>query len=223
MSCSGSCRRVGSTLVIPAASTFSMVLGPTPAKAVSGVVGAVSAVICSSIFAALLFFALDVNVPANEFAGQPHVLAFLANRQGELRILNDDFELRDSGSTICTRVTFAGLSAFCANATVSSLYGIMSIFSPRSSRMIDCTRMPSLPTQAPTGSTSLSRLATPLWCVPPLRGLRSGFAPCRRKFPELPFQTGAVLGWHPPVKRSLGTFRGTVHHLDDHAQALTNM
>jgi hypothetical protein len=35
---------------------------------------------------------------------------------------------------------------------------MMSIFSPRSSRMIDCTRMPFMPTQAPTLSTSRSRL-----------------------------------------------------------------
>ena len=33
---------------------------------------------------------------------------------------------------------------------------MMSIFSPRSSRMMDCTRMPFIPTQAPTASTSLS-------------------------------------------------------------------
>ena len=37
---------------------------------------------------------------------------------------------------------------------------MMSIFSPRSSRMIDCTRMPFMPTQAPTLSTSRSRLCT---------------------------------------------------------------
>jgi hypothetical protein len=36
----------------------------------------------------------------------------------------------------------------------------MSIFSPRSSRMMDCTRMPFMPTQAPTLSTSRSRLCT---------------------------------------------------------------
>ena len=36
----------------------------------------------------------------------------------------------------------------------------MSIFSPRSSRMIDCTRIPFMPTQAPTLSTSRSRLCT---------------------------------------------------------------
>ena len=35
---------------------------------------------------------------------------------------------------------------------------MMSIFSPRSSRMMDCTRMPFMPTQAPTLSTSRSRL-----------------------------------------------------------------
>ena len=37
---------------------------------------------------------------------------------------------------------------------------MMSIFSPRSSRMIDCTRMPFMPTHAPTLSTSRSRLET---------------------------------------------------------------
>ncbi len=37
---------------------------------------------------------------------------------------------------------------------------MMSIFSPRSSRMMDCTRMPFMPTQAPTLSTSRSRLNT---------------------------------------------------------------
>ena len=38
--------------------------------------------------------------------------------------------------------------------------GMMSIFSPRSSRMMDCTREPFMPTQAPTGSTSRSRDVT---------------------------------------------------------------
>ena len=58
------------------------------------------------------------------------------------------------------RLTFAGLSACVANTTGSSEYSMMSIFSPRSSRMIDCTRMPFMPTQAPTLSTSRSRLCT---------------------------------------------------------------
>ena len=58
------------------------------------------------------------------------------------------------------RLTFAGLSACVANVTGSSEYSMMSIFSPRSSRMMDCTRMPFMPTQAPTLSTSRSRLWT---------------------------------------------------------------
>jgi hypothetical protein len=37
---------------------------------------------------------------------------------------------------------------------------MMSIFSPRNSRMMDCTRMPFMPTHAPTLSTSRSRLCT---------------------------------------------------------------
>ena len=59
-----------------------------------------------------------------------------------------------------TRLTLAGCSAFSAKVVISSLNSMMSIFSPRSSRMMDCTRMPFMPTQAPTGSTSLSRLMT---------------------------------------------------------------
>jgi len=43
---------------------------------------------------------------------------------------------------------------------ISSENSMMSIFSPRNSRMIDCTRIPFIPTHAPTGSTSLSRLTT---------------------------------------------------------------
>ena len=43
----------------------------------------------------------------------------------------------------------------------------MSIFSPRSSCTTACTREPFMPTQAPTGSTSLSRLATAILARPP--------------------------------------------------------
>ena len=56
-----------------------------------------------------------------------------------------------------TRATLAGWRAFSAKVVTSSENSMMSIFSPRSSRMMDCTRMPFMPTQAPTGSTSLSR------------------------------------------------------------------
>ena len=70
-------------------------------------------------------------------------------------------------STIATRVILAGLSAFVANTTGSSEYSMMSIFSPRSSRMIDCTRMPFMPTHAPTLSTSRSRLDTAIFVRSP--------------------------------------------------------
>src|ERR1039458_4948242 len=65
-----------------------------------------------------------------------------------------------SASTMVTRLIFAGLNACVANVTASSEYSMMLIFSPRSSRMMDCTRMPFMPTQAPTLSTSRSRLCT---------------------------------------------------------------
>ena len=60
-------------------------------------------------------------------------------------------------STIDTRCTFAGLSALVTKPTGSSENSTMSIFSPRSSRMMAWTRVPFMPTQAPTGSTSRSR------------------------------------------------------------------
>ena len=62
-----------------------------------------------------------------------------------------------SSSTIVTRWTLAGLSALVTNDTGSSDHSTMSIFSPRSSRMMAWTRVPFMPTQAPTGSTSRSR------------------------------------------------------------------
>ena len=59
-----------------------------------------------------------------------------------------------------TRLTCAGLIALVANVTTSSDHWMMSIFSPRSSRMMDWTRLPLMPTHAPTGSTSRSLEAT---------------------------------------------------------------
>ena len=44
-------------------------------------------------FAALFFFALDVDIPADELAGQPNVLTFFADGERELRVFDDDFEL----------------------------------------------------------------------------------------------------------------------------------
>ena len=64
-------------------------------------------------------------------------------------------------SWMSTRMTFAGLSAEATNREVSAFQGIMSIFSPRSSSTMACTREPFGPTQAPTASTFLSREETP--------------------------------------------------------------
>jgi hypothetical protein len=108
-------------------------------------------------FLALLFLALDVDLPAQQLRRQADVLALLADRQRQLRVVDDHFQLLVRQIHNLTRLTFAGCSAFSANVVISSLNSMMSIFSPRSSRMIDCTRMPFMPTHAPTGSTSLSR------------------------------------------------------------------
>ena len=59
---------------------------------------------------------------------------------------------RVSSSTSTSR-TRAGESALATNRAGSSLYGMMSIFSPRSSETTMRTREPRGPTQAPTGST----------------------------------------------------------------------
>ena len=44
-------------------------------------------------FLALLFLALDVHIPADELAGQADILTLLADRQRQLRILDDDFKV----------------------------------------------------------------------------------------------------------------------------------
>ncbi len=63
--------------------------------------------------------------------------------------------------------TFAGESAFAAKTEGSSDHSMMSIFSPRSSRIIACTREPFMPTHAPTGSTSRSRDDTAIFARAP--------------------------------------------------------
>ena len=70
--------------------------------------------------------------------------------------------MRLSSSSITTRLTVAGWSALTTNVAVSSLHGMMSIFSPCSSCTTACTRLPFMPTQAPTGSIELSWLITPI-------------------------------------------------------------
>src|SRR5207302_5544801 len=44
-------------------------------------------------FLALLFLTLDIDVPADQFAGEPNILAFFADGQRELRIFDDDFKV----------------------------------------------------------------------------------------------------------------------------------
>ena len=44
-------------------------------------------------FLALLFFALDVDLPAEKLGGEAHVLAFLADGERELGVVDDNFEL----------------------------------------------------------------------------------------------------------------------------------
>jgi hypothetical protein len=59
---------------------------------------------------------------------------------------------------ITTRAISAGAMALHTKRAGSRSYGTMSMRSPRSSCTTACTREPFTPTQAPTGSTSDSRL-----------------------------------------------------------------
>ena len=59
---------------------------------------------------------------------------------------------RPASSSITTFVTSAGASAFTTNVACCDDHGMMSIFSPCSSCTTACTRLPRIPTQAPTGS-----------------------------------------------------------------------
>ncbi len=61
-----------------------------------------------------------------------------------------------ASSSSTTLVTSAGCSAFTRKVGRSSFHGMMSIFSPCSSFTTACTRLPRMPTQAPTGSIELS-------------------------------------------------------------------
>src|SRR5204862_8047025 len=58
------------------------------------------------------------------------------------------------GSELVTDDAFAGESARATNVAGSCEHSMMSIFSPRSSRLITWIRVPRRPTQAPIGSTS---------------------------------------------------------------------
>ncbi len=71
--------------------------------------------------------------------------------------------MRPSASSTMTLFTSAGWIAAQTKRAGSRSYGTMSIFSPRSSCTTAWTREPFMPTQAPTGSTSASRLVTAIF------------------------------------------------------------
>ena len=100
---------------------------------------------------ALLGLGQDVDVPAGELRGEPHVLAAAADREAELVVGHHDLDaalllvhhdLADLGRR--QRVDDEGRGV--------GDHGMMSIFSPCSSCTTACTRLPRMPTQAPTGS-----------------------------------------------------------------------
>ena len=64
--------------------------------------------------------------------------------------------IRSESSSKTTLETSAGCSALTRKVAGSWFQGMMSIFSPWSSETTACTRLPRMPTQAPTGSIELS-------------------------------------------------------------------
>ena len=68
--------------------------------------------------------------------------------------------MRRCSSSMTTLLTSAGASALTTNVAGSDDHGMMSIFSPCNSPTTACTRLPRMPTQAPTGSMPLSREST---------------------------------------------------------------
>src|SRR2546422_36855 len=112
INCSGVISASFSIEEMPCASIFSMVFGPTPFSSESGVPGAVSAAICASI---------SCRFSSSLLMSMFHPISLLATRTfcPFLPMASDNCvsstitsRCRVSGSTICTRVTLAGLGAF---------------------------------------------------------------------------------------------------------------
>ena len=97
----------------------------------------------------------DVDLRVGQLRGEADVLAAAADRQAELVVGHHHFDpalfLVDHDAADGRR-----LSALTTKVAVSSLHGMMSIFSPCSSWTTAWTRLPFMPTQAPTGSIELS-------------------------------------------------------------------
>jgi hypothetical protein len=106
-------------------------------------------------FLTLLFFALDVDLPTQQLGRQPHILPFLPMAsEGESSTITS---MCSSASMTTIRLTLAGSAHGCKHPD-RRIFSVDLL--PRNSRMMDCTRMPFMPTQAPTLSTSRSRLCT---------------------------------------------------------------
>ena len=105
------------------------------------------------LLATLRFFLLgqDVDVPAGQLRREPHVLAAAADGQRQLVVGNHDFDAlgvlveHDLGD-------FGRLQRVDDEGRESGDHGMMSIFSPCNSPTTAWTRLPRMPTQAPTGS-----------------------------------------------------------------------
>ena len=68
--------------------------------------------------------------------------------------------MRSASSSSTTLATCAGCSALTMKEAASGCQGMMSIFSPCNSPTTAWTRLPRMPTHAPTGSMDESRLIT---------------------------------------------------------------
>ena len=156
-SCSGVMSASASTVVTPAAVSFSIKPSPISFTCSIGVVEEPTrADICNSTswrFSSSLL--MSIFQPSS-FAASRTFWPFLPMASESWLSSTITSRCFSAESTTVTRLTLAGCNAFSAKVTGSSWYSMMSTFSPRSSRMIDCTRMPFMPTQAPTESTSLS-------------------------------------------------------------------
>ena len=154
---------------MPFSLSMSAWLAVTPSRAVTGTgcPCAISRPICS-VMACLIFSSLMMSIsqPTSLVANLTFCPRFPIARLNWSSPTMTSI-LRFSMSVIRTCETFAGLRAFAAKTDGSSDHSIMSIFSPRSSLIIDCTRDPFIPTQAPTGSTSLSLDTTAILALSP--------------------------------------------------------
>jgi hypothetical protein len=97
-----------------------------------------------------LRLAAHVELPGREPRREADVLPLLADRERQL-IVGTITSIARSSSSMMIFETFAGARARHTYSAGSLVHGTMSIFSPRSSCTTAWTRVPRMPTQAPTG------------------------------------------------------------------------